>query len=202
MKPLILASASPRRRALLEPFGFALEVIPADIDETQQVGESPREYVQRLSQEKAHAVFTHHGSPSATVLAADTSVVVDGDVLGKPGTAASEHRSMLQRLSGRSHQVLTGVTVTTGQGSRSTVVTTGVSFRALSPQEIDWYISTSEGCDKAGGYALQGLAGAFVTGIEGSVSSVVGLPLSETIELLADMRFPLPWNAFAATSSS
>jgi septum formation protein len=197
---LILASASPRRRALLEPFGFELQVVPADIDETQRQGESPNQYVERLSQEKARAVLTRHENAAATVLAADTSVVVDGEVLGKPGTHVDEHRRMLQRLSGRKHQVLTGVTVTSARGSRSTVVTTFVTFRALSAQEIVWYTTTSEGRDKAGGYALQGLAGGFVTGIEGSVSSVVGLPLSETLELLAHMQFPLPWAKAAGTS--
>lgn len=188
---LILASASPRRRELLEQVGLAFEVAPADLDESVRPAESPRAYVERLAREKAAAV--HGRFPGAVALAADTSVVVDEQLLGKPGESLEEGRRMLRLLSGRAHLVLTGLAVS-GATLLSRVVETTVVFRALTAEEIDWYARTGEGRDKAGGYAVQGRAGAFVSALEGSPSSVIGLPLAQTVELLREVGFPLPWS--------
>ncbi len=188
---LVLASASPRRRELLSQVGLAFEVAAADLQEAPRAGEGPRAYVERLAREKAVAV--HARFPGDVALAADTEVVVDDEVLGKPGDSADAGQAMLERLSGRAHLVLTGVAVA-GAELRSRVVETRVVFRALTPREIAWYVGTGEGRDKAGGYALQGRAGAFVAALEGSASSVVGLPLAQTVELLREVGFPLPWD--------
>ncbi len=187
---LILASASPRRREFLDRLGLQFEVLPADVDETPHPEEPPRDYVLRVAQSKAaHVARSHSGR---LVLAADTTVVLDGEILGKPRDA-EDARRMLTRLSGREHHVLSGVAVD-GPCRASTVVETKVRFRALSPDEIAWYIRTGEPLDKAGAYGIQGLAGVFVREIEGSASNVVGLPLSETIELLTRAGHPLPWS--------
>jgi septum formation protein len=188
---LVLASASPRRRELLGQLGLQFDVSPADLDETVRVGEAPRTYVERLALEKAQAVALKH--PGSLALAADTSVVVDQEILGKPGDEAEAGRAMLRRLSGRSHAVLTGVAVA-GPLLRSLVVETWVEFRPLSDAEVEWYVGTGEGRDKAGGYAMQGKAGAFITAIRGSSSSVIGLPLAETMGLLGLAGLPLPWS--------
>lgn len=199
---LILASASPRRRELLALLGVAFEVEAADVDEAVRTGEAPRVYVERLAREKAQAVAARH--PGAFVLAADTSVVVDEEILGKPGASSEEGERMLRRLSGRVHQVMTGIACALspwgeGQGAglrlSSTVVTTYVRFKPLTDAEIAWYLSTREGQDKAGGYALQGHAGAFITELTGSPSSVIGLPLAETAALLERAGYPLPWSS-------
>lgn len=159
---------------------------PSDIDETQRPGEGARAYVERLSREKA-------AKQSGVVLAADTSVVIDDEVLGKPGHDAQLGASMLRRLSGRAHEVLTGVAVSNGARVESQVVSAKVHFRALTEAEIAWYVATGEGADKAGGYALQGRASAFIVQVVGSPSNVIGLPLTETIELLrrAGVRLPM-----------
>jgi septum formation protein len=186
---LILASASPRRRELLSHLGVAFEVRPADLDEALLPNEGAHAYVERLARSKA-GTSTH-----AVVLAADTSVVIDDEVLGKPGHDTELGAQMLRRLSGRAHEVLTGIAVSGPHGVISRVVSSQVHFRPLSPREIAWYVGTGEGADKAGGYALQGRAGAFITSIVGSPSNVIGLPLTDTVELLRAAGLHLPMDA-------
>jgi septum formation protein len=192
---LVLASQSPRRRELLEQLGVPHEVRPASTDESVLPGEPARAYVQRVAREKARAV------PGELVLAADTAVVLRGEVLGKPRDA-EDARRMLAALSGTAHEVLTGVCVRWGTGEGAVeleaVVSTAVRFAPLRAAEIAWYVATGEPLDKAGAYAIQGAGGAFVLGVEGSVSNVVGLPLAETAELLRRAGLPLPWDAGAA----
>ena len=148
---------------------------PPHVDETVQAGESPEAYVERLARAKAEAV--HVGSPKAFVLGADTTVVVDEQILGKPADTAEAAR-MLELLSGRSHRVLTGVALVGPTGFlRAAVVSTVVSFKRLSEADIAWYVGTGEPLDKAGGYAVQGGASRFVERIDGSFSNVVGLPM-------------------------
>jgi septum formation protein len=183
---LVLASASPRRRELLGHLGVPFEVRPADLDETIHPREGAHAYVERLARSKA-------GAPGEMlVLAADTSVVIDDEVLGKPGHDVALGTEMLRRLSGRPHEVLTGIAVSGPRGVVARVVSSQVNFRALTAVEIAWYVSTGEGADKAGGYALQGRAGAFITSIVGSPSNVIGLPLSDTVELLRAAGLELP----------
>ncbi len=180
---LILASASPRRRELLEQLGVAYDCRPADIDETPQAGEKPADYVRRMAQEKARSIAPA-AEPGSVVLAADTTVVLDDDVLGKP----RDHfhgLAMLARLSGRSHSVLTAVCLLGPGGEDCELVETRVEFQQLSREVCEAYLATDEPWDKAGGYAIQGLGGAFVRAIHGSYSNVVGLPLAETWQLLA-----------------
>lgn len=186
---LILASGSPRRRAFLESLGLHFEVAPAELDETPLPAEEPRAYVRRLAAQKAEAVGIRF--PQAAVLAADTTVVLEDEVLGKPQDA-SEARRMLQRLSGRSHRVLTGVALG-GAARGSVVVETEVRFRVLEEAQLRWYVASGEPMDKAGAYAIQGLGGAFVERITGSYSNVVGLPLVETLALLEQAGLRLPW---------
>ncbi|KFA90191.1 Maf family protein [Archangium violaceum] len=196
---LVLASASPRRRELLGQLGLAFDVSAADIDETPHQGEAATAYVLRLAREKARTVATR--TPGAWVLAADTTVVLGDELLGKPHDAA-EVRDMMRRLSGRTHEVQTGVALAgpggehPGEhpGEHSMVVRTRVTFRPLGEGEIAWYASTGESLDKAGGYAIQGKGGFLVAGIEGSPTNVIGLPLGETLELLARAGVPLPWS--------
>jgi nucleoside triphosphate pyrophosphatase len=183
---LTLASRSPRRRELLAQLGIALEVNPADTDETPRPGEPAQAYVVRVAREKAAAV------PGDTVLAADTSVVLDGAVLGKPADDADARR-MLRALSGREHEVLTAVCARRSGREEAVVVTSRVAFAPLPDDAIAWYVATGEPRDKAGAYAVQGAGGAFVAAISGSVSNVVGLPLAETLALLARLGFRLPW---------
>ncbi|HSP19940.1 MAG TPA: nucleoside triphosphate pyrophosphatase [Myxococcaceae bacterium] len=185
---LVLASASPRRRALLEQLGIPLRIDPPHLDERVLPGEAPGAYVLRLAREKAEAVHARH--PGATVLAADTSVVLDGVVLGKPGSA-EEALAMLRALRGRSHQVLTGVAVA-GAGER--LVTADVTFAAVTDAALGWYVSTGEPMDTAGAYAVQGIGGFLVERIAGSHSTVVGLPLVETLALLGEAGYILPWD--------
>jgi septum formation protein len=184
---LVLASASPRRRALLEQLGIPLRIDPAHLDENVRPGEAAERYVLRLAREKAEAVRGRH--PGATVLAADTSVVLDGAVLGKPASP-DEAVEMLRRLSGRRHQVMTAVAVA-GAGER--LVTAAVTFAPAGEAALRWYVSTGEPMDKAGAYAVQGIGGFLVERIEGSHSAVVGLPLVETVALLRDSGYVLPW---------
>ncbi len=187
---LVLASQSPRRRELLQQLGLAFEVRPANTDEAVLAGEPARDYVLRVAREKARAV------DGEVVLAADTAVVLAGEVLGKPADA-DDARRMLRALSGSRHEVLTGVCVrraAPGPGVElDVVVSTEVVFAALSTRAVDWYVATGEPLDKAGAYAIQGAGGAFVAEIRGSVSNVVGLPLVETAALLARAGLPLPW---------
>jgi septum formation protein len=181
---LILASASPRRRELLDQLGVQCQVEPARIDEAQYPGEAPAGYVQRLAQEKALAVSARFCAAEYVVLAADTTVVIDETLLGKPHDK-DEAMGMLSRLSGRWHTVFTGVCVRSASGMHSEVVATEVEFVTLSPAVCEAYLATSEAWDKAGGYGIQGLGGAFVRAIRGSYSNVVGLPLYETWQLLS-----------------
>jgi septum formation protein len=181
MRPTVtLASASPRRQALLQAAGVPLAVHPAHIDETPAAGEAPRDLVIRLARAKAAAV------QGALVLAADTEVVLDGAVLGKPRDAA-QARAMLAGLAGRAHDVLTGYCVRGRGGERAAVVATRVVFRALTPEEIAAYVATGEPLDKAGAYGIQGAGGFLVDRLEGSYTNVVGLPLAEVLQALDEV---------------
>jgi septum formation protein len=196
--PFILASASPRRRALLAALGIAFEVMKPDIDETVLPGEAPDDYVRRLSQDKAAAVARAH-PPPACILAADTSVVLDGEILGKPATP-DEAWAMLARLRGRMHTVTSAITLLhhahaddaprMAERARTQVVHTQVHLRAYSDAEIEAYIATGDPFDKAGGYAIQHRGFAPVARIEGSESNVIGLPLEALIELLDAWHIP------------
>ena len=182
MKPLVLASSSPRRAELLRAAGIRFVVRAAPVDESLLSGESPEDYVCRLARAKAHA---SGAAMDELVLAADTVVVAGGACLGKPADAA-EAEAMLRQLSGRVHVVLTGVALTFGGFELAVeVAETRVSFARLSDQEIVWYAATREPYDKAGGYAIQGLASRFVAAIEGSYSNVVGLPVELVYRLIA-----------------
>jgi septum formation protein len=178
---LILASASPRRRDLLRQVGLDFEALPVDVDESRVGAEPAFDYVERLARAKA-AAGQARAAPAA-VLGADTAVVADGDVLGKPADAA-EAITMLAHLSGRSHEVYTGVAVGAGGRMEARVVRTRVTLRPTTEAERRAYWSSGEPAGKAGGYAIQGLGAIFVEGIEGSYSNVVGLPLFETVALL------------------
>lgn len=184
MPSLILASGSPRRRELLSQVGLALEIVPADLDETRRPGEPPVAYAERLAAEKARAVAARLGA-ARPVLGADT-IVIDGEeaVLGKPRDE-EDARWMLARLAGRVHRVATAYHLILGAERRARAVMTEVEFRPLSPGEIAGYVASREWEGKAGGYAIQGLAGAFVRRIAGSYTNVVGLPLCEVLEDLA-----------------
>lgn len=187
---LVLASASPRRRDLLGQLGLRFTVAAADLDESPRVGEAPEAYVLRLAREKAQAVAGRF--PGAWVLAADTTVVLGMELLGKPRDEA-EARDMLSRLSGRTHEVHTGVALA-GRADEALVVRTRVTFRSLSAGEIAWYAGTGEPLDKAGAYAIQGKGGFLVAAIEGSPTNVIGLPLGETLALLTRAGVPLAWS--------
>jgi septum formation protein len=185
MKPIILASASPRRRELLTQIGINFTVITADIDETPLPGENPVKYTVRLAEAKALAVLAHQ--PQATVIGADTIVTIDGQLLGKPCNAADAER-MLQLLQGRTHQVTTGIAVLTGDETRIGAETTDVTFADMDSATIRAYIATNEPLDKAGAYAIQGIAAQWIPRIEGDYSNVVGLPLARLTALLRDIN--------------
>lgn len=184
MRRLILASSSPRRQELLTQIGVPFSVQVPAIDETPLVGEAPPAYVQRMAEEKARAVLAQQAG-DVCVLAADTSVIVDELILGKPADAA-DAKAMLRRLSGREHQVLSAIAVADQSRLNSQVVSCKVAFRTLTDAEIDAYWLTGEPRDKAGSYAIQGLGAVFVQAIHGSYSAVVGLPLAETAALLGE----------------
>ena len=187
---LVLASASPRRAELLRAAGFAFDVRAADVDERVRDAESPERYVRRLAAEKSAAVAGRAGlTADAVVIGADTAVVVDGIVLSKP-IDDRDAGLMLRRLSGRRHDVLTGVSLRTGPQELGRVETTAVYFSALDDADIAWYVASGEGRDKAGAYAIQGLASRFIPRIEGSYSNVVGLPVSAVLELLREVVRP------------
>ncbi|MBK1630863.1 septum formation protein Maf [Thiohalocapsa halophila] len=188
---LILASKSPRRRELLRQIGLTAEVRSADVDESPARGEAPADYVLRIALAKARAVRAALGRGTAArpVLAADTAVICDDRILGKPADAAEAAR-MLALLSARTHQVLTGVALL-GAAERTVVSSTRVWLRAVSAAEAAVYWASGEPQDKAGGYGLQGLGAVFVERLEGSWSGVVGLPLFETAQLLAAEGLPL-----------
>jgi len=184
---LCLASASPRRQSLLASIGVSVSVMPSNIDETPWEGETPAAYVERLAVAKAQAAM---GKTTLPVLGSDTAVVVDEAILGKP--VDQQHAAnMLSQLSGRTHHVLTAVAVSGPRGILSCCVTTEVTMRALTAEEIACYWQTGEPADKAGGYAIQGLAAIFIERIQGSHSAVVGLPLFETTRLLRQQGVPV-----------
>lgn len=184
---LILASASPRRRDLLHGLGIDFVVRPVDIDETPLPAEGPQEYVRRVAEQKAAA----RGGADELILAADTSVILDGQILGKPGDG-EEARAMLARLAGREHTVLSGVALQRpGVGAKTHIEESRVRIAALSPEEIGWYVATGETMDKAGGYAVQGIGAMFVEAIYGDYTNVVGLPLPATYRLFRALGFDL-----------
>lgn len=189
---IVLASASPRRAELLQQMGLEFEARPVDIDESPLPGETPEEYVTRLAREKALAGSEAAGGEELRVIGSDTTVVLGNRILGKPATA-DEAEDMLTRLSGKPHRVLTAVAVAFGSQCQVELVETRVQFRSLGREEIDAYIATGEPMDKAGGYGIQGRGGIFVARIEGSYSSVVGLPLDETSRMLAQTGYPVWW---------
>ena len=202
---LILASASPRRLALLNQVGIEPEhLVPAHIDETPEKGELPRKLAQRLADEKAiaaqHKARTTGIAGNALVLAADTVVAVGRRILPKAETM--EEASMcLTLLSGRTHRVFTGVCMLTSSGAmRKRLVETRLRFKRLSAREIEAYLASAEWRGKAGGYAIQGIAGAFVIKLQGSYSAVVGLPLNETVSLLTGEGYPVHFNWLNQTS--
>lgn len=184
--PLYLASASPRRAALLDQIGVAHYPAAADVDEAHRAGETPAEYVERLARAKARTGAAAAGLPdsgSGLALGADTTIELSGRILGKPG-GPDEVRSWLLALSGRSHDVLSAVAVTDGDRVEARTNRTTVTMRAIDPEEIEAYLATGEPEDKAGGYAIQGRGAVFVEHLEGSYSAVMGLPLFETDQLL------------------
>lgn len=186
---LILASGSPRRRELLAQMGLTFEVKPVDADESLQPGLTPQQQVMALSRKKAQAAGEKFG-PGPVILAADTVVVLDDAILGKPRDEAHA-AEMLRALSGRHHLVLTGVTVTSGGRSETCCVETEVHFRHLSETEISAYIATKEPMDKAGAYGIQGFGGLFVEKLVGDYFNVVGLPICKTGELLRSFGIPI-----------
>jgi septum formation protein len=178
---ILLASASPRRRALLAAAGYDVDVEAVDVDEAPRDAESPDAYVARVAHAKAVAGARRH--PDRVVLAADTTVTIDGVILGKPSDDDDAAR-MLGRLSDRTHDVLTAVVVARRETCLRRLERTAVTMRALSAEEIAWYVASGEPRDKAGGYAIQGLASRFVTRIDGSYTNVVGLPIPAVVDLL------------------
>lgn len=182
---IYLASQSPRRADLLRAAGLAFEVIAVDVDESAVPGESPEAYARRLAEAKARA--GHERRPDGVVLGADTIVLVDGRVLGKPADDA-EARAMLRMLSGRAHEVLTGVALASSAGVTSDIARTEVWFAALNDEQIAAYVATGEPRDKAGAYGVQGLASRFVDRIDGSYANVVGLPVALVYRMLARLR--------------
>jgi len=182
-KILILASQSPRREYLLKQAGLQFKVVPSQVDESTVPMTSPESYVKLLAEQKAQDISRQY--PDNYVIGADTIVLMDGTILGKP-RSRDEARHMLARLSGKTHQVLTGFAVCCSAESFnfSDTVKTDVRFKNLAPEEIEWYIHTQEPFDKAGAYAIQGLGTFLVKSINGSYTNVVGLPVCEVIELL------------------
>jgi septum formation protein len=193
MPQLLLASGSPRRRELLTQIGVPFTTLSADIDETPLADETPAAYVLRLARGKADAGLLQLANdpayPTACVLGADTAVVLDGRILGKPADEA-EALAMLAALSNREHEVLTAVAVVHEERCETRTVTSCVRFREIPEDEARRYWASGEPCDKAGGYGIQGLGAVFVENLSGSYSAVVGLPLCETAEIL--QRFGIP----------
>jgi len=194
---LYLASGSPRRRELLTQIGVSFSVLSAPIDESVWPAESPRAYVERLARAKALAGLATLADPHAVVVGADTAVVLDGHILGKPASRA-DALATLAALSGREHEVLTAVALVNAARIEVRLVCSRVSFRPLERSEIDAYWVSGEPLDKAGSYAIQGLAAIFVRHLQGSYSAVVGLPLCETAELLANFGIPC-WQRLSET---
>ncbi|MBC7912292.1 MAG: septum formation inhibitor Maf [Pyrinomonadaceae bacterium] len=187
MNPLVLASASPRRAEILRSVGWPFETLVVEIDETPRAGEEARAYVERLAREKAEAAARR--VPGRVALGADTTVCVDGEIFGKP-VDKSEAQIMLRRLSGKWHEVLTGVAlVRAGEDALCLVAheITRVRFASMSAKEIEWYVATGEPMDKAGAYAIQGRAALFIEKIEGDYWNVVGLPVQLVYRLARDI---------------
>lgn len=184
MTRVVLASGSPRRRELLEQLGLTFTVVAPDVDESPHPGEDPIPYVGRVAVEKVNAVAASH--PHALVIAADTTVEIDGEIIAKPVDLA-DARTMLRRLSGGTHFVHTGVALNFGDRCVTETVTSRVTFVALTDETIDWYVATGEPLDKAGAYAIQGAGAALVQSVEGSVSNIIGLPLHTVVELAAEL---------------
>jgi septum formation protein len=185
--PFILASASPRREELLHSVGLKFKILPAHVNEDYIDGETPRQHVRRLSQDKARALALKH--PDAWVLGADTIVVIDNLILGKPKNK-TQARQMLERLSGREHKVFTGFTLArmADKITKTKVVQSAVKFKPINTEEMQWYISCDEPYDKAGGYAAQGKGAYFIKAIRGSYTNVIGLPLCEVLEELKKLN--------------
>lgn len=183
---LFLASRSPRRRELLRQVGLAHRLLDVEVDETPIAGEAPADYVMRVARAKAAAGLSRRDAV-LPVLAADTSVVIDDAILGKPLDRA-HGLEMLRRLSGRWHAVMTAVCVADDQRQEQVLVSSRVQFRAISEPELEAYWRSGEPLDKAGAYAIQGLGAVFVSAVEGSYSGIVGLPLFETVQLLEGFR--------------
>lgn len=190
---LYLASASPRRRELLEQIGVAFAVRVPEVDETRAPDEPPEAYVRRLAEAKAEAVWAETSDARRPVLAADTTVVLDGRVLGKPD-GIDEAVAMLEALSGRTHRVLTAVSLRGAAGLSTLVSTSEVRFRPTTDAERRAYCETGEPFDKAGGYGIQGFGAVFVEHLSGSYSGVMGLPLCETALLLGRAGVPGWWS--------
>ena len=184
---LILASASPRRAELLRAAGYEFEVCAADVDETPGVEESPRAYTLRVARDKAQQVAKSPAAAGAIVLSADTEVVAECRILGKPRDLAHA-TAMLRLLSGTAHEVLTAVVVRVGDRELADVATTRVHFAALSDQDIEWYVGSGESMGKAGAYGIQGRAARFIERIEGSWSAVVGLPVASVHRLIREVE--------------
>ncbi len=183
--PLLLGSASPRRREILAVLGVAHVVAPQEVDETRLPGEAADAYLIRIVGDKRdRARSTFDASLYSGLLVADTSVIVDGDVLGKPGDDDAEGRRMIARIAGRTHEVHTRYCLHAPSGEVSETVVTEVTFRPMSAERIARYVASGEGRDKAGGYAIQGLASGFVSEIRGSYTNVVGLPASNVLAAL------------------
>ena len=186
--PIVLASGSPRRRQLLEMLRIPFRVVPPDVDEHVLPGEAPDRYVMRLSRAKAEAVATR--APGELILAADTTVVLDGDIFGKPDSPA-DAVAMLARLQGRTHEVLTAVAVTRNGDLQQALDVSRVTFRPADRAMLEEYAATGEPLDKAGAYAIQGLGALFIERVEGDIFGVMGLPLRLALDLLA--RFGRPY---------
>ena len=188
---IYLASNSPRRRELLTQIAVDFSVIKVDVDETRLQDEPAKNYVQRVALAKAQAGWDSlTQQDQRPVLGSDTSVVIDGHVLGKP-VDDNNARTMLQQLSGQSHQVMTAVAIVADSKTWLDISISNVTFATLSSADIDWYIATQEGVDKAGSYAVQGLAAMFIDNIEGSYSGIMGLPLRHTAQLLQQVEVEL-----------
>jgi septum formation protein len=184
---LILASASPRRAELLRAAGFEFYVSPAGVDETPAPHELPAKYALRVARDKAETVVGKAGDSDAAVLSADTVVVIDGQILGKPRDN-HDARRMLRLLSGTVHEVHTAVVLRRGGNEKSEIATTRVWFRPLDELEVAWYVESGEPEGKAGAYAIQGRAARFIERIDGSWSNVVGLPVATVYRLLLELR--------------
>lgn len=184
---IYLASRSPRRRELLSQMAVDFAVLIADVDESVEPGESPQDYVQRIATEKARAgVSLLAAEDKKPVLAADTAVIVDQTIFGKP-VNDDDARRMLKMLSGHTHQVMTALALASENDLKTALSVSEVRFAAMTEAEIDWYIQTGEGRDKAGSYAVQGLGAIFIDQIQGSYSGIMGLPVRETGQLLMQM---------------